>query len=373
MCAFLRLVLLLGTFAVQAVETDMEALPPSPGDPEAHPGLRIWEVPRFSHWPVIVYADEERNLAFGIPVPPRPEFDRSAGISRPEGAYHDPFGWRAGDSGTIGWDGGPALAVELPPDAVLDRVSGLLPLPLRPGMHQARLAVGSGEALLPLRVVEAAAASWPFADLRDGFPVDAEGLPVVLLAPRRDAARERQWALMRSALPRPSGRPLVVGDPLAGPGGDVFADLEAELRPAEDDRHPHHAALVALADLPEPLPRSLLWSPGNAAIRNQRWSAEEERVLGALRSRFDQLGVAPHCILLLPPLPPEQRLQGQARQRRDLLRRAALAANWRILDAAAVVGDPLEACSIAPGLLANHPVGAARERLQQAIVRALAE
>ena len=58
------------------------AIPPSPS---TVPGVRIWPAPVFTHWPAIVYPDEERNVAFALPV-------------RTPGA-----------SGSIGWEGSQPL------------------------------------------------------------------------------------------------------------------------------------------------------------------------------------------------------------------------------------------------------------------------
>jgi len=367
--------------AAEAVASSGEAteiingveVPVSPGDPEQHSGERIWQGAAFTHWPAVVYHDEDRNLAFQLPVPPVRERDRQHGIERPDGAYHNPFGWQAGDEGRIGWAGGESLPLTLPEDPELDRCSGLLPLPMDLGVHRAVFQSGDDEAELALRVVDVEA-PWPQRGLRDGFPVDADGVPVVMRERRRDPSRERQWAVLRPGLPRPEGRALVIGDPLATPAGSPFAelDLEIERRDAVHPRYAHHAAIVALAQLPEPLPATILWSPGNAPLYSHTWSPEEERLLLALRSRLQALDVLPRLILLLPPLPPERALRERAEQRRDLLRRSAVFLGWEVLDAQQEVGDPARATAFRDGLHSRYPVGEAAERLRAALRRALA-
>lgn len=348
-------------------------VPPSPGDPDAHPGHRIWDPPRFTHYPLVIYQGEPRNLAFRIPVPHDRARDKAAGLDRPDGAYHNPFGWQGGDSGTIGWRGGRSLPIELPTDPEAEGVSGLLDLPETSGRHVAQLTIGSTGAELSLRVVPVRS-PWPHHHLVDGYPVDAEGIPVVLVDRRRDPDAERQWAALRSTLPRPSGRPLVIGDPLAAPDGDSWAGLDgiATLRPLEVDRYPHHGLAVGLAQLPDPLPRTIIWSPGNSPIHARLWSREEERILGALRNRLQQLGSMPDLVLVLPPLPAEPELVAEAQERRALLRRSAQFLDWAVVDAAAVVGDPAAANRVSEGVYARHPVGAARERLRDAVRAALA-
>lgn len=347
-------------------------VPPSPGDPEAHPGDRIWDPPRFTHYPLVVYEGEERNLAFHVPIPPDRARDRTAGLDRSDGAYHNPFGWLGGDRGSIAWRGGETLPVELPVDPELERVSGLLDLPARPGRHVAELQLGEGRAELSLRMVSVRGV-WPHHRLVDGFPVDRDGVPVVLYDRRRDPDAERQWAALRSALPRPEGRPIVVGDPLAAPDGDSWAGLEelADLRPIDADRYPHHGLALALARLPDPLPRTIVWSPGNSPIHARVWSSEEERILGALRHRLEHLGAMPRLVLVLPPLPSEAHLVAEAEERRALLKRSAQFLGWEVIDAARIAGDPKRANRAAEGIYARHPMGVPRERLRDAVRSAL--
>ena len=348
-------------------------VPPSPGDPIAHPGTRIWQPPTFTHWPGIVFEDEERNLAFSLPVPPDRELDRQAKLDRPDGAYHNPFGWQVGDSGTIGWQDGEALPITLPQNPELDRVSGLLGLPTKPGIHTAEVVFGEHSATFQLRVASIRE-PWPAVSLVNGFPVDADGVPLVLVDQRRDPNVERQWSALRKGDPRPTSGPVwLVGDPLASADGDAWEGVAAERLEAMDLRAPHHAALVALAPLGEVIPRTICWSPGNAAVHSHTWSPEEERLLGAIASRCETLGVRPRLVLLLPPLPLDENLREVAAQRRHLLRRSAVFTGWEVIDAAVVCGEPEQATQLAPGLHTRYPVGKARQALASTLAEALAE
>ncbi|MDA3962072.1 MAG: hypothetical protein PF961_14870 [Planctomycetota bacterium] len=347
-------------------------VPPSPGDPDAHPGLRIWDEPSFTHYPAVVYADEVRNLAFSIPVPPERSRDREAGLDRPDGAYHNPFGWTGGDSGTIGWTDSDQWPITLPLDAELQRVSGLLPLPTGEGVHEAAISIAGATRSMHLRV-SAVRGTWPHDRLENGFPVDHEGVPVVLMDRRRDPDAERQWAALRTTLPRPTGQSLVIGDPLASTDGDVWGDLTARTVVATDERYPHHALLVALAKQNGALPRTVLWSPGNAPVNSRVWSPEEERVLAAVRGYYEHRAQMPRLVLLLPPLPAEPDLVAKAEERRDQLRRSALFLGWAVVDAAAAAGAPEGANRVGEGVYAIYPTGPARLRVAAAVAAALVE
>lgn len=316
-------------------------LPPgTPPSPSTVSGERIWPEPRFTHWPAVVYADEERNGSFAIPV-------RTAGVA----------GW-------IGWQDGEQLPFVLPTDT--DRTSGLVVLPRTLGVHTAQVAIGDERWDLQLRVSDARAA-WPLAALVDGFPVDAEGLPVVLVDQRRDPAVERQWKLLVQDLPRGTGPAVVIGDPLEALGESVFAGLEADCRVAVDDRRSDHAALVALAGALDPVPRTLIWSPGNANLFLGTWTPEEERVLAVVRSRCAALGAQPRCVLLLPPIPVDAALHESARERREMLTRSAAFQGWQVIDAERLAGPAAEANRVADGLFTRHPIGPARERIVAAL------
>lgn len=330
------------------------AIPPSPSTVS---GERIWPAPAFTHWPAVVYADEERNVAFALPV-------------RNPGAV-----------GSIGWQGEKALPFTLPTD--LERISGLLPLPTALGAYRADLTIG-GAAPVPLALVVAdAAAPWPIVALREGFPINAAGVPVVLLDHRRDANQERKWALV-SALqkPRPTGASVVVGDLLSGLGQSAFTGLDARVIEAVDDRSPWHAQLVALARdmaswVPEPLvkgPRTIMWSPGNRALLHNTWTPEEERFFGVVRTRCEVLGIFPRLVLVLPPAPIDDREPARvlAAERREQLRRTAANQGWLVLDVERSAGSADEAFKIGEQVFAEGPVGAARERLAGALRTELA-
>ncbi len=332
-----------------------QVVPPSPS---TVPGVRIWPDPAFTHWPAIAYADEQRNVAFSLPV-------------RQPGA-----------AGTIGWAGEKPLPFTLPTD--LERISGLLPLPIAPDSHQAELTIAGVKVpgRLALRVVDARE-PWPQAALSEGFPVDAKGVPVVLLDRRRDANQERKWALLSSLQkPRPIGKALFLGDPLAALGVSALDGLEMRQRIALDERQPVHAQLTALAlDLTswegQPLtagPRTIFWSPGNQALLANTWTQEEERFLGVVRTRLEALNAFPRLVLVLPPAPIDDREPAKALaiERRDLLRRAASWQGWVVLDVERVAGPAEESYRVADGVFATGPVNEARARLAAAFSAELA-
>ena len=340
--------LLTGALAAGAVDPPLSASSASiaamPPSPSSVPGVRIWVPPMFTHWPAIAWADEERNVAFSLPVQV------------------------AGTAGTIGWDGAPPMPITLPDDT--DRISGLLPLPATVGVHRATVTLADDVTVLRLRVSDVRAA-WPLARLEAGFPVDADGVPVVLRDRRRDADQARKWLLLAPHLPRPAGRALVVGDPQEALGQNLFTGLDAECRIATDERFPHHAALVALAALGAPLPRTIVWVPGNQTLYGGAWTGEESRLLGAVRSRCEAAGGMPRLVLALPPQPMEERLQAQAAERRDLLVGVANSLGWTLVDLARAAGPAMNANQVTAGAFTRYPNGAALERCRQVIADAL--
>jgi hypothetical protein len=337
-----------GTPAVPAVAGAAQAVPASPS---TVPGVRIWPAPTFTHWPAVVYPDEDRNVAFALPV-------------RTPGA-----------SGTIGWEGEKSLPFTLPTD--LERISGLLPLPKRLGLHTATLGLGEERTALRVRLVDAREL-WPIAALRESFPVDSAQVPVVLVDRRRDPAQERKWALVQAMQrPRPTGKAVFVGDPLRAMGASACDQLDVRLQVAVDDRQPTHAQLVGFARdqvnwAEQPLtqgPRTIMWSPGNRAVLHNTWSAEEERFLGVVRTRCEALGIYPRLVLLLPPAPIDDRVPGRelAAQRRELLRRAAAVQGWVVLDVERLAGPAEESYRLGEGVFAEGPVGEGREKLAAAL------
>lgn len=321
------------------------AIPPSPS---SVPGVRIWPNPAFTHWPAIAYPDESRNIAFSLPV-------KTPGMS-----------------GTIGWSSEKPLPFTLPTGA--DSISGLLPLPLTVGRHSASVALDKAQ--FPLEVILADAKEpWPVSDLKNGFPVDAKGVPVVLLDRRRDLRDERLFSLLNRDPDRPTGRTWLVGDPLEALGSDVWSGIDAEAHVALDERYPQHAVLVALARLPndaKALPRSIVWSPGNQVLFGGAWSAEEERVLGLIRSRVEHLQAKPLLILALPPMPVDDHLRSLAQERRELLLRSANILGWVVIDLARAAGDPEQANLVSAGVFTRYPLHAAQERMRGALKEALA-
>lgn len=326
--------------------TVMQLPPGTPPSPSSVPGIRIWPPPAFTHWPAVVYTDEHRNAALAIPVK------------------------QAGAKGELGWEGDKPIPITLPTDA--ERTSALVDLAMTPGERRLRVALPDGDTRLPIRVVGAAEA-WPLARLVDGYPVDAAGVPVVLLDVRRSPADHEKWALLRQDLPRPAGRPLLVGDPLEAMGDTVWKGLEAEARVATDLIKPHHAVLVALANLPDPLPRTVVWCPGNGGIRTGAADPEEVRLLGVLRSRFSALKAGPLLVIALPPEPVEERLREVAAARREALVQEADRCGWRFVDLARAAGDPLEANKVGDAVFTTYPTGPALVREREMLAALLAK
>ena len=319
-------------------------LPPSPADV---PGVRIWPPPMFTHWPAIAYADESRNAAVGLPV-------KGPGLKAE---------W--------GWEGDKPIPLTLPDDA--ERTSGLVDLRLEPGLRRLRVGMPDGDHRLPLRVVPAAETAWPIERLVDGYPVDVSGVPVVLLASRPQPGRERTWARLKDSHPRPNGRAILVGDPLEALGETAWSGLDAELRPATDLVKPHHACLVALARFTAPLPRTVVWSPGNGAIQVGEPDPEEVRLLGVLRERFAALGVEPLLIVALPPAPVEERLAAAHEARREALQAEADRTGWRILDLARAAGPATTANRMGENVFTAYPNGPAQARVRETLRAALAK
>ncbi|MFM2089726.1 MAG: hypothetical protein RLZZ127_215 [Planctomycetota bacterium] len=288
--------------AVAAAET------PSPS---TAPGLRLLPEPVISHWPAIVHEDEPRSIAFRIAYHDPGLHARQPGFATPPP--------QAGDRIRIGWGG--ALRPDVLP-AGREGIGALLPVP-GPGDHVAWIMAGTRTASAALRVVPADG-PWPLARLRDGHPVDGDDAAVVLRDRRRDRAGERAFRWLDGGPARPLGRAWAVG------AVDGLDAAETRLLPADHPTHPHHAALVALADLGrEPAPRTILWIPGPGALDSGAWR-EEDRLLGAVRTRCEALAIAPRLVLALPPEPPQGHPDHAARRR--LLRVAARSQEWETID-----------------------------------------
>lgn len=283
-------------------------------------------------WPALAMADERHSVALRLPT----------------GAVE------------FGWEGQAPVAVEAPAGGG----EALLALPLRAGRLAGTLRRYGGEDDVAVRLVDAAAA-WPIAGLRDGLPVDAEGVAVVLLDRRRTANDLRRARLGPAAPPRPGGRPLLVGDPLASAFGSAWSGLAAEQRPAAG-----HAALVALADPGRP--RGIVWCPDQAALYAGTWP-EEGRLCSALVRRLAALGIAPRLTVALPPAPADPAWRAAAQHRAAALADAAGAAGWHVLDLAAAAGEPQAANRLADGLWAEAPVGEALARVRTALAAELAK
>ena len=312
-------------------------LPPSPS---TAPGLPLPARAALTHVPGVIYPDEARSLAFRLPP---------------------------GQPGTIAWEGSPPIPVT--PSPVVD-TGGLLALPTTPGPRQVVIHLGSASWMFPVHLI-AATDPWTWDRLEDGLAMDKDGVPVILVAERPQPDAERRWQLLSSRPPRGEAPAILVGDPLAGPDGNVFTGQSGTPITAINAQHPDLAILVAISRhlASGQRPRSLLWSPGNEALRQGAWSSEEERVLGVVKARCLALGFLPRLSLLLPPTPLEDRpeILAQAAERRELLRRSAAAQGWAVIDADRWCGPPEQATRLPGGGYATHPVGEAHAALVAAL------
>ena len=333
----------------------LEEIPPIdttgwPESPSKVPGLYIWDEPAFTHWPSVIYRNEDRNTAFMI---------------------HNKYSKRGSlVEGSIGWPPGEQRAFTLPAQEDALRVSGLTPLPKAPGMHTALLQIGEEPIELKLRVVDVNDA-WPHTTLRNGFPVDENGVPVVLRIERPESQAGRNSGIRDAFGHRPEGRALFVGDPLEALGTDTWAGLDADRLDATDQRYPQHAVLVALAQMKAPWPRTLIYSPGNQVLFSRSWTHEEERILQAIEQRWQALKIMPKLILALPPIPVQSYLKQQAIERRQLLRRSAIFRGWSIVDLEEHAGPAEEANKFADAAFTNNPIGEARIRIRDAYLEIL--
>ncbi|TVR41164.1 MAG: hypothetical protein EA402_13160 [Planctomycetota bacterium] len=318
----------------------LDGVPPSPS---SHPGERLWPDPHFSHWPALAYFDEDRNAALSLPLR------------------------QPGQAGAWGWQDQPAIPFRLPQNPQLNRSSGLLGLPREIGDHRARISIAEGHWELPLRMVPVSAARWPHARLRQGFPVDADDVPVVLRLQRDYGQGDRRWLSLRRRLPLGEGPAVFIGDPLEALGRDVVPAYPGLLRQLSDEPFPAHAALVAWAQVAAQRPSRLIWSPGNASIEQHRWTEEELRLIEALNQAAAAQGYRFEGVLLVPPLPVESRLQEIAKQRRVALRYHASRHGWEVVDGESIAGQQGAGARLQPGLYTRYPHGQAQDRLRQAL------
>lgn len=318
-----------------------ELLPPSPG---LAPGQPLPLRPAFRRWPSLVHAGEAATVALSAPL---------------------------GATAAWQWLPGGAAAHPAMPASAEAWAHALCLLPNAAGLHHLQLRAGGDTVALPLRVVSAAQ-PWPHAALSEGGAVDAEGVPVVLLVPRVAAAEERRWRWLRRSPPRGTGRALLVGDALRAWHGSPWDGLDAERWELVPGPRIHEAALVALARLAPPLPRTLIWSPGNGPLSEGAWDPAEARLLAALRARLQALGELPRLILALPPWPLESELQALAAERRRRLAAAAEHSGWQVLDLARAAGEAEAAQRVGERAYAPAPVGEAQQRLHRLLADALA-
>ncbi len=347
-CAVISACLALAA-ALTAAEPATAAVVQTVPSPSTAPGVRLWDPPAFTHWPAVMWRDETRHAAIGLPVQ------------------------QASVTGTLGWVGGDAWPITLPVQT--ERIGGLLTLPTL-GVDQdgrrllARVLIGAQGHEVPLRLADVRR-PWPISGLRGGFPVDSDGTSVVLVGERYDPAVARRWQMAKTAASRPIGAPLLVGDPLSALGASPWTGLDCAQRPATDARRPHHAVLAALATLPDPLPATIIWCPGNGAVAGGVWDPEEPRLIEALGQRLDALGAGPRLVLALPPAPIEERAAAVQVERRTALIRTASVHGWTIVDLAGEAGPAETANRVADGIFAPYPTGDAQRRMHAALAAAL--
>ncbi|MCX8039756.1 MAG: hypothetical protein N3B15_04195 [Planctomycetota bacterium] len=324
-----------------------EPLPPSPG---LVAGVRRVEPPAFARWPALVDPDEPvaAGLAIALPLT--------------QAAPEASVSWH--------WPGEPAVAVPLAGAGA--QLQAMVRVPKAAGRHTLRVQLGEAAYDLPLRMVPASE-PWPHAALRAGCPVDAAGAPVLLVTPRATAMQDRRWAWLRPRPRRPEGRPLLVGDPLAAWGRTAWEGLAAEQRALAPERSITAATLVALAQLPTPLPRTIVWSPGNAPLADGDWDPSESRLMLALSARLRALQAAPRLVLALPPWPLSEAARALAEQRRRTLAAVARSSGWRIIDLARAAGPPESAQRVGERAYAPYPVGAAQDRMRALLAGELAD
>lgn len=282
-------------------------------------------------WPAVIFADETHHLAFRI---------------------------TSDDGGKVEMNWKDQRIFSLPAGGG----EGLLQLPTERGLHRGTVRLGTLESPLAVRLAEVTEA-WPIARLRHGLPVDEDGVPVVLVDHRRDPNSYRRARLLVT-LPRPTGDPIITGDPLKVLGSDAWQGLRGDVRPAIDARFPQNAVILALAHFESP--RSILWCPGNGALYAGTWT-DEVRLFSAITARCSALQIRPRLVVALPPLPVTLGWRSEALQRNQLLAAAAVAAGWSILDLAAIAGDPAQANRVSDGLYTEYPIAAAQERLRTAL------
>ncbi len=333
----------------------LEKIPPIdttgwPESPSKVPGKYIWDEPAFTHWPGIVYRDEDRNVAFMI----HNRFSRQGKLAE----------------GAIGWPPGEMRAFTLPATEDALRVSGLTPLPKKMGKHTAQLKVDEESFDLPICIIDVNE-EWVHADLKNGFPVDKEGIPVVLRIERPESQAGRDAGIIDAIGIRPEGKAVLLGDPMEALGSDTWKGIDAQRVEATNQRFPHHAVMVALAKMQAPWPRTIVYSPGNQALFARSWTQEEERILQVIEQRWKALGVKPKLVLALPPVPVQSYLKEQAKERRDLLRRSAIFRGWSILDLEKIAGPAEEANKVAEAAFTNYPIGEARKRIRDAYIEIL--
>lgn len=322
-------------------------VPPSPSQASAE---RIWPDPHLTHWPPLIYDDESRNAALTLPI-------REAGVA----------GW-------WGWQNGPRIPFTLPQQAMGDQTAGLIGIPQEVGRHQGQVVIADHSWPLALRVIDVDSKPWPHQGLENGFPVDAEGVPVVVRLRRQYGQGDRRWIALRGRPPAGQGPALFIGDPLLSLGRGVIDPVtqadDQEALPSlvthfVDSAHPSAAGLVAWAQWQHLEPRLVVWSPGNRCLESRLWTAEELRFMEAINQSVTAAGYQPRAVLLLPPLPVEQALRERAHGRLQALRYHATRHGWEVLDGEAIAGRQGQGAELSPGLYLRYPHGAAQDALRE--------
>jgi hypothetical protein len=363
-------------YAVDAADRLAQTVPPSPSSVTA---AALVETFGFAAWPPIVYADERSNVACRIP----PEPTAALQVAVPFNANPAAPKQSSGPS-TLGWSTGPLATIRLPAEPT----GALLPLPGL-GTHEAVLNTAAGRHQATLRVAPANQ-PWPVHHLSgsnaqppwdSGLPVDAQGIPVVLVDRRRDLTQDRHLgAVTAFARQRPTGAPLVIGDPQASqdqaPLWQAAVKAGATALSATHPRRPSCAILAALgraqttwnAD-PASVPSAIVLMPGPRSETDPQDLMTEERLLGALRSRLDALGLSPRIVVLLP-WPPLAQDRAWDAGRGARLRQIAVHLQVIVLDPERIAGPAAEAHRLVPGAYARTPQGAARDALSAALAKA---
>ena len=157
------------------------------------------------------------------------------------------------------WEGGASIPLRLPNPAEsgVEQTAALIAIPNALGIKSGHLQLDEQRVDLSVRIVDAKSGPLPHARLVDGHPVDASGTPIILSIPEDKGSGDRRWWALRSPLPRGSGKPVFIGDPLASLGQTVLPDeLQRYEQVLFDEPYPDNAGLVAWAQVAATQPRT---------------------------------------------------------------------------------------------------------------------